>query len=169
MACGCSKGGKRTVSIRDSSAPPDGMSDTEMSMVLMEYTGNEPSKARLRSRMKPAERYAYSKDEPQFLVYKGDVNWLESLGHFSVVSGGVSESAPLVNELPALESNIVAPDFSNIPADVLSIDPVIVANLKKHGYETIGSLKLASDGELLALKGMGSKRLKDLRKALDAI
>lgn len=168
MACGCKGGGKKSVAIRGSSTPNgDSSVDEQTNLVLMQYTGPEPSKVRLRSKVHPSDRYAYSKDESQFHAYQGDVNWLMSLGHFQVLQQ--QSDSPLVNDLAVLESNLVAPDLSELPLDVLRVDFAILAVLKKNGIDTVGKLRSVSDADLLSIKGLGSKRVKDLREALNAI
>jgi hypothetical protein len=167
--CGCKNGGgKKSVSVKDSSSNnPSNMTEDQSDLVFIQYTGTDSNKVTLRSKYKRSERYGYSVDEPNFWAYRADVPWLSALSIFKVVDDPTRSS--VVNDLPPLESNTVAPDFSEIPVDVLPVDPIILANLKKNGYDKLQSVKLASDGELLSLKGMGDKRLKDLRLALNGI
>lgn len=157
------------MSIQDKTSTSTGLSETNMdSLVLMEFTGIDTNSRTLRSRFRPSDKYRYSFDESHFNAYRADVPWLISLGIFKVVEESLSES-PLTNELLPLESHTTAPDFNEIPIDVLPIDSIILANLKKNDYTTLGRVRMASDGELLSLKGMGDKRLKDLRNALNTV
>jgi hypothetical protein len=167
--CGCGSGGKNTVSIKNNTTnSPSNLDEDLNSLVLVEYTGTNTNKMGLRSRTRPRDRYMYSKEENTFFAYKADIGWLESLGDFTIIKEALTGES-IVNDFLPLESHTIAPDFSEIPIDILPIDPIILANLKKNGYDKLERVRLASDGELLALKGMGDKRLKDLRKALNSV
>lgn len=170
MGCGCGKGGgNNTVVIETSSDPSSPGMLTTNTLVTMQYTGTETGTRRLRSRSNPSARYSYSADEKLFQAYQSDVDWLVSLNEFVVVEEDTSASSSVISDLPALESSTQAPSYANVPVDRLGIDPVITATLKKNGIDTIDILQLISDADLLSIKGLGAKRVQDIRKALDVI
>jgi glycosyltransferase involved in cell wall biosynthesis len=147
-------------------------------MVLIEYTGPQSQQVRVNSRVAAGYSYKYRSGD-RFYVFNGDAEWLTQNVHFRTVSSPVSAlseeklNAPvLVAQTPpnaverAIENQILT---EALPVGQLNLPSLVTGILRREGYDTVESLKYASDTELLATKGISDARLKQIRKAIDEL
>lgn len=156
---GCSKcGGGRTVVVTNTTNPalPD--------MVQLYYTGNE-SKQRINSPTHRGTVYQINKNKRYTWIFKEDLEWALLKNNpggspmFEVVE---QPSVSSVEEDVILESQETV---SEQPIELLGMDEAITTILKET-FPTVADLRAASDGDILAVKGIGQKRLKEIKAYL---
>lgn len=167
----CGGGGTRTV------APSvDGQGTASADMVLMDYVGSQEQKRRLRSKVNPREQYVFSGDSRRFLAYRQDAEWLASMvDQFKIVTEPTIELAGSFEDVPVLTSVAkalpvapVEPIVADMPLDVLTIDPITLALLKKK-FHTITELKNIGRSGWMTIKGIGANRADTIAEALNAL
>lgn len=167
----CGGGGTRTVSPSN-----DGHGVSSSDMILMDYVGNQTQKRRLRSKVNPREQYVFSGDSRRFLAYKQDAEWLAGMvDQFKVVTEPIIELAGNFEDVPVLTSNVKAAPkaaeanlVADMPLDVLTIDPITLALLKKK-FNTIAELKNVGRSGWMTIKGIGASRADTVAEALNAL
>lgn len=162
---GCKKCGGKTISptaIRNT--------NTNTEMVLMEYVGTQGQKRRLRSKVNPREQYVFSEDSRRFLAYRQDAEWLTSMAtQFKMIVEPTIETTEGYEDIPVLSS--VARSVSivtEMPLDVLTLDPIILALLKKK-FQTITELRNVGRSGWMTIKGIGASRADMVAEALNAL
>lgn len=164
---GCRKcGGKSTRTI----SPSSGLVAANSEMVSIEYIGQQQQKRRLRSKVNVREQYVFSGDQRRFLAYKGDVDWLTSMAsEFKLVdetSTVVTEQG--IEDVPVLNSAAKPLPSVDMPIDVLILDPITLAMLKKH-FNTVSELRNVGRSGWMLIKGIGASRADSIAEALNAI
>lgn len=171
----CGSGGTRTVA---PSASAGG--NTSSDMVLIDYIGTQEQKRRLRSKVKPQEQYVFSGDSRRFLAYRKDAEWLASmLDQFKIVTEPTIELAGAFEDVPVLTSvaravpavpaaPIETTTTADMPLDVLTIDPITLALLKKN-FQTITELRNVGRSGWMTIKGIGASRADMVAEALNAL
>ena len=159
MACGkCGKGGgKITLAAKLQSA---GVPDAEM--IEMEYVGLATQNQRIKSVVNRGELMIFSAERRRFFAYRADAERLINNTNFRMV-GAVPGTQKVVEEAPVLISHTKPLQRT---LEMLDLDNITESVLKKNGYNTVDSLVKAPDSALLALKGMGSKRVAAVREAI---
>lgn len=167
MACRkCGGGGSKTVS---PTSAANANNNTEM--ILVEYIGEQNQKRRLRSKVNPREQYVFSGDSRRFLAYRRDAEWLISMAtQFRQVNEPTTVlAAGMLEEVPVLVSMTKAPPVSaDMPLDVLTIDPITLALLKK-SFHTIAELRSIGRSGWMTIKGIGASRADAIEEALNAL
>lgn len=168
MACGtCGKGGGRKSVGVNSNQSNQTPSTSSGQMTMMEYIGKQSQRRRLKSKVNLNHTYTFSAEEKFFYAHAGDVEWLESMrSEFRVAK--VVESTPdlVISNAPIVRSDMKVK--SDLPLEVLNLDHITMSHLRKH-FDTVSQVRLASDADLLAIKGFGPRRVTLVRGAISAI
>lgn len=168
----CGGGGAKTVA-----ASMDNNTSANSDMVLMDYIGSQEQKRRLRSKVNPREQYVFSADSRRFLAYRQDAEWLASMvDQFKIVTEPTIELAGTFEDVPVLTSVTKAAPIAptaveptaDMPLDVLTIDPITLALLKKQ-YRTIAELRNVGRSGWMTIKGIGASRADMIAEALNAL
>lgn len=161
---GCKKcGGGRTVS----PSTPQQIANSEM--VLIEYIGTQGQKRRLRSKVNPREQYVFSEESKRFLAYAGDVEWLVSMAaQFRVVNEPVIALSAGFEDIPVLVSATKVISVVDMPLEVLTIDPITLAMLRKQ-FQSISQLREVGRSGWMTVKGIGASRADAIAEAINAL
>lgn len=138
-------------------------------MVMIDYIGIQEQKQRLRSKVSPHEQYVFGGGQTQFWAYRGDVEWLTSLTkQFKVSETPVVVTESGIVEVPVLTSATKAPEQTDLPIEVLQLDPITIGLLKRK-FNTVNELRNAGRAEWMLIKGIGAVRADEIKEALDVI
>lgn len=167
MACskGCGGGSASVGMSQNLSAPQNG------DMVLIQYSGLQSQKQRLKSRTGTGDSYIFSGNRRKFFVHKADVAWLTAMQGFQLVA----EQPKAVAALEKEESTVLKSEMPNynpqsdFPLDVLKVDPKELGFFKKAGYISVNMIRRASDAELLTNEGIGPSRVRKVREAIERL
>lgn len=142
-------------------------------LVAVEYVGTQEQKQRIRSKVSPRDWYIYGAGQNRFYAYRGDVEWLTSMGAlFKLVDTPTIATEIGAVEVPVLSSEakatpVVAP-VADLPVDVLLLDQITLALLKRK-YNTINEIRNAGRAEWMTIKGIGAVRADEIEEALHVI
>lgn len=167
MACGCKKGGAKTVGLAPARASSN--DTTQNSMVLMEYVGEQKQKQRLSSKVMPREKYVFSGEQRKFYAYPKDAEWLANMPKQFKVAQVVREQASLDSDgTPKLQSDLRVPKTVDIPLEALDLDPITIGLLRKK-FNTVSEVRYAGRAEWMTISQIGAKRADEIEKALNAL
>lgn len=139
-------------------------------LVLIQYVGIQTQKQRLRSKVKPNEQYIFGGGTESFYAYPGDVDWLTNMSN----RFRIAEIAPtvvmnsVVMEAPTLTSEMRIPKLTDLPIDVLTLDPIVLSLLKRK-FSTVNEVRNAGRAEWMTIKGIGAARADVIQEALNAL
>lgn len=136
-------------------------------LVEIEYIGGAPNKRIVPSKVKRGHTMQYSSNprDRRFMCYKQEADrFLMRPNEFRLVQ--VAEDMPMVDDHPA----VVAERAVKLERSIedLGLSETIITLLKKNNIETENELMLTSDAALLAINGIGSLRLKEIRDTFHA-
>lgn len=154
MGCKCKKGGQRTVVMSSAS-----MSTSDM--VLVRYTGSAIQKRRIKSKSHTVE-YVFSGDQREFYIYPEDAQFFVNALEFEVLG---SKTAASMDVSPV---SVEREPKRRLMLTDLDLDPEILNRLLEAGYTEVTDIDRATDGDLLAIKGIGDARLGKIRDAIRA-
>lgn len=138
-------------------------------MVFIEYIGTQTQKQRLRSKVSPREWYIFGAGTTKFYAYKGDVEWLTAMAsQFKIAEDVLLVSESAVTNVPVLTSEMKVPVYTDLPIDVLQLDPITVGLLKRE-FSTVNEVRNAGRAEWMLIKGIGAIRADEIEEALNAI
>lgn len=151
-------------------SPSSASASANSEMVLIEYIGTQGQKRRLRSKVNPREQYVFSEDSRRFFAYKQDAEWLVSMAEqFKKVDEPTITLTDNFEDVPVLVSAAkVAPVVMDMPLDVLTIDPITLALLRKR-YNSISELRNTGRSDWMTIKGIGANRADMIAEALNAL
>lgn len=155
------------------SAKANLMSDDNLVALL--YTGSQVQYRRIQSKTHKGKTYRIGGTNTLVYVYPEDVAWLTSTPDLVVAKDQPHSPAQEVSVkedtstlMPTNETlreaiPVAERDYGSL--DALDLAPEILGALKKH-YTYVFEVSSASDGELLAIKGIGDSRLSLIREAI---
>ena len=157
---GCSKcGGGRTVVVTNSISN-NALPDT----VQLLYLGIE-SRTRVNSPSRRGSVYQWSASKPVVNIWKEDLDWMLSkrlpnnTPAFKILEQAVVKTGEAEVVLESQET------VTEQPIELLGIDEATTTILKEV-FPTVRDLRNATDADILAVKGIGPKRLKEIKAYL---
>lgn len=172
MVCaGCGK--RNDLVVKTANRPPQPSDDT---LVTVEYIGDNLGSRQIRSQVRSGHYYRFSANHRIFEVYASEADrFLNKPTEFRVLYETSPEPEEFVLEegpmLTADRSYESPPEEPMLPTekfilDFSKLDYAIWGRLRKAGFDTAEKIALADDATLLAVKGIGQKRLQEIREAI---
>jgi glycosyltransferase involved in cell wall biosynthesis len=172
MVCaGCGK--RNDLVVKAANRPPQPANDT---LITVEYIGDNLGSRQVRSQIRSGHYYRFSANHRIFEVYASEVDrFVNKPTEFRVLHEATQEPEDFVLEEgpmitadrsyePPPEEIALEPD--HFVVDMTKLDYAVMGRLRKAGFDTAEKIALANDATLLAIKGIGQKRLQEIRGAI---